>query len=115
MTVRILADAPLEDLEIVEKAKVEIEQNKLNLKLQKRIDKYSKKQSFVRLKVKKEVYTGKILHLDGDKKYTEKSYKYYKRMGLNAIVKYIPEYKQPIFISQLLDRYNPDILIITRA
>ena len=36
---------------------------------------------------------GKILHLDGDKKYSYKSYKYYKRMGLNVIVKNIPEYK----------------------
>ena len=36
-----------------------------------------------------------ILHLDGDKRYTQKSEKYYKKLGLRAIVKNIPEYRQP--------------------
>ncbi|MBQ3413939.1 MAG: hypothetical protein IJH39_01015 [Clostridia bacterium] len=57
--------------------------------------------------------TGKILHIDGDKKYSEKSYYHYKKIGLNAIVKYIPENKQPEVIYSLLNIYNPDILIIT--
>ena len=56
----------------------------------------------------------KLLSADGDRKYTDKSFKYYKRVGLNAIVKYIPEYKQPIFIKKLLEKYKPDILVITR-
>lgn len=34
-------------------------------------------------------------------------------MGLNAIVKNIPENKQALVVRQLLERYNPDILIIT--
>ena len=50
---------------------------------------------------------------DGDKKYSEKSYYHYKKIGLNAIVKYIPENKQPEVIFSLLNTYNPDILIIT--
>ena len=37
------------------------------------------------------IYTGKILHLDGDKKYSEKSIRYYKSLGLNAIVKKYPK------------------------
>lgn len=57
--------------------------------------------------------TGKILHLDGDKRYSQKAYMYYKRMGLNAIVKNIPEYKQPEEVYKLLIMYNPDILVIT--
>ena len=36
-------------------------------------------------------------------------------MGLDAVVKYIPENKQPVFIKQLLEKYKPDILVITRA
>ena len=35
------------------------------------------------------IYTGRILHLDGDKRYSEKSNIYYKKMGLKAIVKNI--------------------------
>ena len=57
--------------------------------------------------------TGKILHLDGDKKYSEKSFRYYKKLGLNVIVKNIPEYKQPKVVYQLLKIYRPDILVIT--
>ncbi len=60
-----------------------------------------------------EKINGKILHLDGDKKYSEKSLQYYKKMGLDAIVKNIPENKQPKMVYNLLKYYNPDILIIT--
>lgn len=34
-------------------------------------------------------------------------------MGLDAIVKNIPENKQPNMVRQLLEKYNPDILVIT--
>ena len=63
--------------------------------------------------MRQRIYTGKILHLDGDKKYSEKSAKYYNKMGLNAIVKNIAENRQSKVIIPLLKRYNPDILIIT--
>lgn len=58
-------------------------------------------------------YTGKILHLDGDKRYSEKTMKYYKKMRLNAVVKNISESKQPQFVIPLLSKHNPDILVIT--
>lgn len=115
VTIRILADAPLNDLEIAPKKMVEHERLKLDNKLERRIEKYSRKKSSKRFRSKKVVYTGKILHLDGDRKYTDKSYKYYRKMGLDAVVKYIPENKQPVFIKQLLEKYKPDILVITRA
>ena len=41
------------------------------------------------------VANGLILHLDGDKRYTQKSQKYYNKLGLRAIVKNIPENRQP--------------------
>ena len=56
---------------------------------------------------------GRILHLDGDRKYSIKSYKYYKKAGLDATVKNIPEYKQPSIVKNLIITYNPDILVIT--
>lgn len=68
---------------------------------------------FIKGDIADRIYTGKILHLDGDKKYSDKSMKYYKNLGLNAIVKNIPENKQPKVVKSLLDKYNPDILIIT--
>ena len=65
-------------------------------------------------KITKHKYiTGKILHLDGDKRYSQRSEYYYRRLGLNAIVKYIPEKDQPRVVYKLLINYMPDILIIT--
>lgn len=51
--------------------------------------------------------------MDGDRKYSEKSCRYYRKIGLNAVVKNIPEYKQPRVVYNLLEIYNPDILVIT--
>lgn len=57
--------------------------------------------------------TGTILHLDGDRKYSNKAYKYYKKNGLNATVKNISESRQPRVVYRLLEHYQPDIVIIT--
>ena len=56
---------------------------------------------------------GIILHLDGDRRYAEKSHRYYKKVGVNAIVRNIPEFKQPNMIKDLLFKYTPDVLVIT--
>lgn len=119
---RVEADSKLEDLELIEKKYVKKEMKKLNQKLEKRSKKsketYNKNDYkigvFSRNKRNQEkIVTGKILHLDGDRKYSEKSYRYYKKLGLNAIVKNIPEYRQPKVVYSLLKTYNPDILVIT--
>ena len=60
-----------------------------------------------------DVKSGKILHLDGDKLYSEKSSRYYKKMGLNAIVKNVPEKKQYLKVKEYIEKYNPDILVLT--
>ena len=124
ITIRITANAPIEDLEILEKTRVDNHIKSLDNRLEKRINKINKLnkntiQSFKRVilkdsKLKEIVYTGKILHLDGDKKYTDKSSKYYKSLNLNAVVKNIAENKQAMMVQTLLSRYNPDILVITR-
>lgn len=38
---------------------------------------------------------------------------YYRKIGLNSVVKNIPEYRQPQEVYRLLKIYNPDILIVT--
>lgn len=53
------------------------------------------------------------MHLDGDKKYSIKANNYYKKIGLKAIVKNVPENRQPIVAVELIARYKPDILVIT--
>lgn len=64
-------------------------------------------------RISEKIITGRILHLDGDRRYSQKSYMYYKKNRLNSIVKHIPEYLQPLEVYDLLKIYNPDILVIT--
>lgn len=127
ITERIVADSPPEDLEIVDKRivnkKIKSIEDKIENRIQKcikcgeyNVKKKSKMFYFINNEKRGEnqnIYTGKILHLDGDRKYSEKAAKYYKSLGLEAIVKNVPENKQAIMVKTLLDRYNPDILILT--
>jgi len=109
VNIRIEADAPIEDIEKIEESRV--------IKAERRIDELLKK----RISSNRHNYreyiskTGKILHLDGDKRYSEKSTRYYKKVGLNAVVRNISERNQTAMVLPLLNKYNPDILVITRT
>lgn len=102
VTVRIEADAPIDDLEFPNESRIQKSLELMNRKLEinyfnnSRIAKY-----------------GKILHLDGDRKYSEKTERYYRKKGLNYVVRHVAEFKQPMVIKNLLIKYNPDILVIT--
>ncbi len=109
LTVRIEADSPLNDVEIVEEKRIISTEKRIEDLINKRINDNKKNNRNYSIK------TGKILHLDGDRKYSEKSARYYRKMGLNAIVKNIPENRQASMVGYLLEKYNPDILVITRA
>ena len=98
--VRLYADSELNDLVKCEKPK------EVNYKENDRSDKIITKSDYFYL-------PGKILHIDGDNEYLEKCLKFYKYSGVYAIGKRIKEediYEQ---IRQLLNEYNPDIVIIT--
>ena len=124
LTIRIKADADIDDLEVVEKKIAENTIKRMDDRIKEKANEY-KKVSEGTTKSQRElnnkglnksyIYTGKILHLDGDRRYSEKSAKYYKSLGLNAVVKNIPENKQALQVRSLLERYKPDILVITRA
>ncbi len=111
LVTRIEADSPLDDLELIDNNRV------INLldSFEKELEKSKKSLVNVQNNMFKRYYQhyGRILHLDGDRKYSEKSQKVYKSMGLNVIVKNIPESKQPQMIWGLLGKYNPDILVVT--
>lgn len=126
LTHRIEADSPAEDLEIIDKRIVNKKVKHIENQILERIEKYMQDEGYsIKTRKKffnfsddnkrgfKKIYTGRILHLDGDKRYSNKSMKYYKSLGLDAIVKNIPENKQAKVIRMLLDRYNPDIIVIT--
>ncbi len=100
---RIIADSDIFDLEIINKEDVKIKEFLKDLEIKKQEDRSNNQN----------VINGKILHLDGDKRYSEKSYRYYRKMGIDAVVKNIPERRQPGVVYNLLKMYNPDILVIT--
>ena len=114
ITVRIEADSPLEDLELIDRHEIKRNMEHCEKDLRSRIKKREiEGKHFLRDILVENNDTGKILHLDGDKKYAEKSYRYYKDLGLNAVVKNIPENKQAYYVKSLLTKYRPDILVIT--
>ena len=108
LTSRIIADAYLDDLFVVSQKKISSYINKIitvptHLSIpNKNIFRFHSSEIF-----------GKILHLDGDKRYSEKSIRYYKKRGLHAVVKNISESKQPYIVQNLIIKYQPQILIIT--
>ena len=99
---RIIADSNISDLELISKETLENKRAIRELKIQS-----------IENRIDNEAISGKILHLDGDKKYSEKSLKYYKKMGMRAVVKNISENRQPKIVYNLLKQYKPDILVIT--
>lgn len=110
---RIEADAYLDDLKIEDKRNINNNiknfENELKNVTTNILQKYKDKNVLKRI----EKNTGIILHLDGDKKYAEKSSSVYSKFNLCAIVKNIKETKQPFEIENLLNKYNPDIVVIT--
>ena len=111
---RIEADADLEDLVKVDKEEVDTEKRGIEKKIKKRLE-YSARAifPFKNRNRNNPVTSALILHLDGDKRYTQKSEKYYNKLGLRAIVKNVPENRQQQLIGNLIRRYDPDIVVIT--
>jgi len=56
---------------------------------------------------------GKILHIDGDKDYLERSLRYYNNINLMAMGICEEESNVPYKIREYLEEYNPNILVIT--
>lgn len=114
---RVLIESSIEDLVIADRKIIKEKLNYLDARINNRIEKSYYKNYQYNLsnnnRIQEKIITGKILHLDGDKKYSQKSYNYYKKVGLNAIIKNIPEFRQPKVVYNLLKIYKPDILIIT--
>ena len=116
ITIRIVADAYIDDLVLLDTKEVDASLISLDVRIEDRINNLLKKR---KEKVKdkernfENIKAGKILHLDGDKFYSEKSARYYKKVGLSATVINIPENKQHLLVSQYINKYNPDILVLT--
>ena len=97
MDIRLYADSPLNDL--VKTEHREEKMPEVNLLIGDR-DEYF-------------YLPGKILHIDGDQDYLDKSLEFYKSAGVLAVGKRISEDEVPEKIESLLNDIKPDILVIT--
>ncbi|MFO1441935.1 sporulation peptidase YabG [Bacillus sp. Bva_UNVM-123] len=123
--IRLVADAPIEDLitmstlarEKMERKFHSLEEQSLKLfrqdvdLLKQRqeyevTDGYSKKYNYFQI-------PGRVLHIDGDPTYLEKCLLLYEKIGVPVTGIHCLEKEMPLKMGQLLDYYRPDILVIT--
>ena len=108
LTIRITADSLLEDLE-----KVAVKEVKETLRSWDEKILGEKEKKGAKTRWEKVEQTGRILHLDGDRRYAEKSERYYLKNGLEAVVKNIKESEQARLIRKFVEKYRPDVVVIT--
>ncbi|MHB8172185.1 MAG: sporulation peptidase YabG [Thermincolia bacterium] len=123
LDVRLLADAPLTDLEKVSIDQVKskrrrfLQENRGRLQRLVNGEKGAKGSNRVDDEEKEELnffeIPGTVLHLDGDPQYLKLCLDTYKQMNIIAHGLSIKEEKQPEMVSQLLQEYMPDILVLT--
>lgn len=56
---------------------------------------------------------GRILHIDSSGEFLDKCLNFYSKAGIKSIGKLAPERKQPEYVRYLLEKHQPDILIVT--
>lgn len=56
---------------------------------------------------------GSILHIDGDEEYLSRCMKFYEKMHIKANGIYVPESEMSLKIKNLLNKFHPDILVLT--
>ena len=102
--VRLYADSPKEDLELCPDVKEDEEEeeylNRINSLAPKNRNDYF-------------YLPGKILHIDGDEDYLNRCLKYYNQNDIWAIGILEQEDRLPYQIRDLLEEYNPSIVVIT--
>ena len=105
-TVRLIADAPLDDLVLVSDGEVRTaeEDEELLIETIKLEEEEWNRQRFI---------TGKILHIDGDERYMNRCLELYKKLNIYAVGVRIKETHIPDVVLKYTTFFNPDIIIIT--
>jgi spore coat assembly protein len=123
--VRLIADAPLEDLEKITQSERshyqafyrQEEANTLRLIRQERVLQLEKRALRMEQKYRgvEDFFErpGQVLHLDGDGEYLTKCLAVYGELGIRAVGHHIQENEMAKHLPELLETYSPDILILT--
>ncbi len=118
---RLLADAPLDDLLSPSLKKKRVQKNNFREK-----EKHCLRRIFKRRKMDRDnlggeegegedffEIIGKVLHLDGDPAYLAECLRLYSSLNIPVHGEYCAEAKQPQRVCPLLEKYQPDMLILT--
>lgn len=111
---RVVADAPIADLEAVENMRLTTREDTIMSKVDNTVKEILKK----RLEEQKGhngafKKTGTVLHIDGDPFYLNLCLKYYKQLDIPAVGEHVSEVDQPKKVKFLIEKYSPDILVLT--
>lgn len=111
---RIIADAPLSDLEVVDGMRYTSQEDSIMNSIDTAVENIIKKREEIQ-KGKNPSFkkTGTVLHIDGDAFYLQLCLKYYKALDIPAIGEHISEAEQPKKIRYFIEKYSPDILVLT--
>ena len=131
VSIRIIADSPRDDLEIVDYGYVEEKEKILNSRVNEAMKKAKGIQRKIGMReqincrsnknqksqaVNNDMFfgrPGKILHIDGDEEYLETCLKVYKQLSLDAVGKAIAEKEQWAKVIDLVKEVKPDIVVLT--
>ncbi|WP_085522383.1 sporulation peptidase YabG [Tuberibacillus sp. Marseille-P3662] len=122
---RLYADAPLDDLELVSEEKrkqkerryqqLEHDSNRLfhqDYQLLKSKREYTSSNAY-RASVQHFEMPGRVLHIDGDPNYLKKCLRVYDKLGVPVIGKHVKETDMPDAVPKLVKQVRPDILVLT--
>lgn len=128
LEVRLEADAPIDDLVIIDPISLQRELEKTLHKSRESLRLIQQERRLMREKNQWQQagYTGRdeknsitfeipgtVLHLDGDGKYLEKCLTIYKELGIPVYGAHLLESQMPNYVGQLLQKYQPNILVLT--
>ena len=102
VNVRLCADADISDLVIANNVSIN--------------DDDVLEKTFKELNLNRNQYfylPGSILHIDGDENYLDRCMNFYKKMNVKANGIYLPEAEMSLKVKELLEKFNPDILVLT--
>lgn len=123
--VRLIADAPIADLLVIDDKEYKSRQNKEKEKVDK--SNWLFRQDYNLIRQRNEYHAssgyshsesyfqmpGRVLHLDGDPVYLQKCRALYERLGVPIYGVHMSEKEMPERVGRLIEQMRPDILVVT--
>lgn len=110
---RVIADAPLSDLELADGMRYTVKEDSIINTVNNTVKEIIKEREKAAPKGETFHKIGKVLHVDGDAFYLNLCLKYYKLLDIPVIGEHVSESEQPKRIKYLLEKYSPEILVVT--